>query len=129
MSADVELFNRPDLDQIQSLALMGHFLRIDLDTNTAWTECIQHATEAIENFLDLHGLSLSVCRSWAFVHNAVSCAIALKSLSAQAEGLMVRLVEVLEKEEKSSEWCDADTNVRCFGPYSRALKALREICK
>ena len=81
--------------------------------------------------LDLHRLSPSVRRSWAFVHNAVSCAITLKSLgsSQQVKGITGRLMEVLEKEEKGSEWCDADTNVRCFGPFSRALKALREICR
>lgn len=98
-------------------------------TSPVVTECTHHATGAIESFLDLHRLSPSVCRSWAFVHNAVSCAITLKSLSPRAEGFLARLIGVLEKEEKSSEWCDADTNVRCFGTYSRALTALREICR
>ncbi|GAQ34973.1 Zn(II)2Cys6 transcription factor [Aspergillus niger] len=98
-------------------------------------DCVQRAMQAIESFLDLHRYSASVCRSWAFVHNAVSCAITLKSLShvpvderRKSDLLVQRLIAVLEKEEKESEWCDDDTNVRYFGPYSRALKALREIC-
>ncbi|KAE8325190.1 fungal-specific transcription factor domain-containing protein [Aspergillus sergii] len=102
--------------------------------NGAAMECMNRAMQAIESFLDLHRFSASVCRSWAFVHNAVSCAITLKGLGAplveeqrNPEVLVQRLIAVLEKEEKDSEWCDADTNVRYFGPYSRALKALREI--
>ena len=98
-------------------------------------DCVQRAMQAIESFLDLHRYSASVCRSWAFVHNAVSCAITLKSLNhvpvderRKSDLLVQRLIAVLEKEEKESEWCDDDTNVRYFGPYSRALKALREIC-
>ncbi|PWY66302.1 Zn(II)2Cys6 transcription factor [Aspergillus eucalypticola CBS 122712] len=96
-------------------------------------DCVQRAMQAIESFLDLHRYSASVCRSWAFVHNAVSCAITLKSLNHippderhKSDLLLQRLIAVLEKEEKDSEWCDNDTNVRYFGPYSRALKALRE---
>lgn len=105
-------------------------------------DAIHQAMQVIENFLDLHRFSASVCRSWAFVHNAVSCAVTLRGLMARVhapvpvaglqgqqqdpEVLVRRLVDVLEKEEKKSEWCDADTNVRYFGPYSRALKALRE---
>ncbi|KAE8314728.1 fungal-specific transcription factor domain-containing protein [Aspergillus transmontanensis] len=102
--------------------------------NGAAMDCMNRAMQAIESFLDLHRFSASVCRSWAFVHNAVSCAITLKGLGAplvegqrNPEVLVQRLIAVLEKEEKDSEWCDADTNVRYFGPYSRALKALREI--
>ncbi|PKY02990.1 Zn(II)2Cys6 transcription factor [Aspergillus campestris IBT 28561] len=102
-------------------------------------DAIHQAMQVIENFLDLHRFSASVCRSWAFVHNAVSCAISLRGLTARVrvpvaglqgqdpDMLVRRLVAVLEKEEKESEWCDADTNVRYFGPYSRALKALREV--
>ena len=105
-------------------------------------DAIHQAMQVIENFLDLHRFSASVCRSWAFVHNAVSCAVTLRGLTARVhapvsvaglqgqqqdpEVLVRRLEDVLEKEEKKSEWCDADTNVRYFGPYSRALKALRE---
>ncbi|PLN79595.1 Zn(II)2Cys6 transcription factor [Aspergillus taichungensis] len=126
------------------------------------TDATIQAMQVIENFLDLHRFSAAVCRSWAFVHNAVSCAITLRGLVSRVnahvnahvpvaaglqgqsvaglqgqpvpglqgqqdpEVLVRRLVAVLEKEEKESEWCDADTNVRYFGPYSRALKALRE---
>ena len=102
--------------------------------NGAAMDCVNQAMHAIESFLDLHRFSASVCRSWAFVHNAVSCAITLKGLETpptedqrNPDVLVQRLIAVLEKEEKDSEWCDADTNVRYFGPYSRALKALREI--
>jgi hypothetical protein len=44
----------------------------------------------------------------------------------RVDDLIQRLISVLEKEEKLSEWCDADTNRRHYGPYSRALKALKE---
>ncbi|KAF2205771.1 hypothetical protein GQ43DRAFT_477145 [Delitschia confertaspora ATCC 74209] len=94
-------------------------------------DCAWRAIEAVESFLDMHRLSAQVCRSWAFVHNAVSCAIALKSVAGavsgeRVEGLIHRLVAVLEKEEKESEWIDADTNKRWYGPYSRVVKALKE---
>ncbi|RDK43510.1 hypothetical protein M752DRAFT_283201 [Aspergillus phoenicis ATCC 13157] len=136
-------------DHLERLALGVHLgyvtCRIDrvyLDGHTGApfptaiaVDCVQRAMQAIESFLDLHRYSASVCRSWAFVHNAVSCAITLKSLNhvpvderRKSDLLVQRLIAVLEKEEKDSEWCDDDTNVRYFGPYSRALKALREIC-
>lgn len=96
-------------------------------------DCARYAMSVIESFLGLHRFSAGVCRSWAFVHNAVSCAMTLKSLDSmlqekvpRSEILLQRLIAVLEKEERGSEWIDADTNVRHFGPYSRALKALRE---
>lgn len=97
-------------------------------------DCVQRAMEVVECFLDLHRFSAGVCRSWAFVHTVVSCAITLKSLShvpledqSKPEMLVQRLTVVLEKEERDSEWTDAESNVRYFGPYSRALKALKEI--
>lgn len=40
--------------------------------------------------------------------------------------LVERLIAVLELEERQSVWQDTDTNMWYFGPYSRALKALRE---
>ncbi|KAE8354642.1 fungal-specific transcription factor domain-containing protein [Aspergillus coremiiformis] len=101
--------------------------------DSAAAECTKRAMQAIENFLDLHRFSASVCRSWAFVHNVVSCAIMLKDLRGAPAGdhqnseiLVQRLIAVLEREEKESEWCDGDTNARYSGPYSWALKALRE---
>ncbi|KAL2001167.1 hypothetical protein VTN02DRAFT_2150 [Thermoascus thermophilus] len=100
-------------------------------------ECTWRAAEALECFLNMHRLFANVCRAWAFVHNAVSCAMTLKDLTSssasvvrpqveQYELLLQNLVAVLEKEEQQSQWCDADTNVRYFGPYSRCIKALKE---
>lgn len=104
------------------------------DTSAAAAECLQRAKEVVENFLTLHRLSANACRSWAFVQSVVSCAITLKTSektlpeeSRNHEVLLQRLVAVLEKEEKESEWIDTDTNIRYFGPYSRALKALRRV--
>ncbi|CAG8012794.1 unnamed protein product, partial [Penicillium nalgiovense] len=103
-----------------------------IDVECIKVECIKCAAQAIESFLDMHRLAATVCRSWAFVHNAVSCALTLQSLVAsgpqnsRADVLVNRLILVLEREEQQSVWQDTDTNVRYFGPYSRALKALRE---
>ncbi|KAL4901102.1 hypothetical protein BDW74DRAFT_182198 [Aspergillus multicolor] len=102
------------------------------------TDCYRRAAQVVENFLELHRLSNTVCRSWAFVHNAVSCAITMHNLAhlavaseiptvADPSTLARRLTTLLETEARASEWYDADTNVRYFGPYSRALKALKEI--
>ncbi|KAJ5432327.1 fungal-specific transcription factor domain-containing protein [Penicillium daleae] len=98
---------------------------IDIDIPALKTETIQHAADAVSNFLDMHRLSANVCRSWAFVHNAVSFSGRWGS-GGEYAGLVGRLIGVLEKEERMSSWEDADANVRCFGPYSRALRALRE---
>ncbi|KAK1142525.1 hypothetical protein N8T08_007499 [Aspergillus melleus] len=106
-------------------------LPIPVAIESGWSD---RAMQVVECFLDLHRLSASVCRSLAFVHNSVSCAITLMSHERlrpaddrKMRSLIERMIAVLEKEEKNSEWRDADTNVRYFGPYSRALKALREI--
>ncbi len=108
----------------------------DEDEAAGTADCVRSGLAAVESFLDLHRFSARVCRSWAFVHSAVSCAITLRGLERRrgvgrldprVEGVVGRLIAVLEKEAKESEWCDADTNVRHFGPYSRELKALREI--
>lgn len=135
-------------DHLERLALgvhLGYLLcrlnRVYLDTvgpdssfpADVAVDCVQRAMQVVECFLDLHRFSATVCRSWAFVHTSVSCAITLKSLShvpledqRKPEMLVQRLTAVLEKEEKDSEWTDAESNLRYFGPYSRALKALRE---
>ncbi|KAJ5545271.1 Transcription factor [Penicillium sp. DV-2018c] len=103
-----------------------------VDVHSVRMECVECAAEAVESFLDMHHLAAAVCRSWAFVHNAVSCALTLQSIvdtgpqRSHADMLVKRLIAVLEREERQSVWQDTDTNVRYFGPYSRALKALRE---
>jgi hypothetical protein len=103
-------------------------------TDTMIQECKHQAMQVIQCFLELHRFSARVCRSWAFVHNAVSCGITLQNLnhvpvdvSQNSETLVPRLLTVLEKEARESEWCDTDLNVRHFGPYSRLLKAMKEI--
>lgn len=90
----------------------------------------------VQSFLDMHRLSANACRASAFIHNVVSSAVALKALirgnpgsehlwNPEFEGCIQSLTNVLEKEQEKSEWTDADTNVRHFGPYSRAMTALR----
>ncbi|OQD94884.1 hypothetical protein PENSOL_c023G01911 [Penicillium solitum] len=99
------------------------------DVKELTSECLEYAAEAVRSFLDMHRLAATVCRSWAFVHNAVSCALTLQKLGKnrdQTHSLVSRLIAVLEQEERQSSWEDNDTNHRSFGPYSRASKALRE---
>ena len=125
------------------------------------SEFAMHATEAVRGFLDMYQLSRTVCRSWPFVHNAVSSAVMLREFlvgggggggqqagsstppnnqqqpqqrmqalreewTRRSEPLIIKLIGVLENEERESEWLDADTNVRHSGPHSRALRALKE---
>lgn len=119
--------------------------RIHLDQysreNTGITEdCQKRAKSVIAAFLDLHRLSKAVCRSWAFVHNAVSAAITLHYLrpyinkrngeamasSNDSDALVGKLISVLQRESEQSQWRDIDGNIRHFGPFSRALNALDE---
>ncbi|KAL4772547.1 fungal-specific transcription factor domain-containing protein [Aspergillus nidulans var. acristatus] len=106
----------------------------DSSSSAVAADSRRRAMQVVENFLELHRLCSTVCRSWAFVHNAVSCAITMHNLAyvtvdglADSNNLAHRLMKLLESEARASEWYDADTNVRYFGPYSRALKALKEI--
>ena len=89
-------------------------------------DCNARAEKVVESFLDLRRLTANVCRSWGFVQNAVSCAVML-GMSAQSRPLIERLIAVLEKDDKESQWRDSDTNIRSSGPYSRALVALRRV--
>lgn len=101
----------------------------NMDTEALKRECAMRATDAIQAFLEVHQLAPAVCRSWAFVHNAVSCAFTLQRLEMSAldsELLITKFVGILESEESLSSWVDSDTNVRYYGPYSRALRALKE---
>ncbi|KAJ5779104.1 Transcription factor [Penicillium paradoxum] len=115
---------------LETAASADHHSLVDVDSIKI--ECTERAAEAVESFLDMHRLAATVCRSWAFVHNAVSCALTLQNMVAvgprqsHADMLAKRLIVVLEREEQQSVWEDTDTNVRYFGPYSRALRALRE---
>ncbi|KAK3695728.1 Zn(II)2Cys6 transcription factor [Podospora appendiculata] len=104
---------------------------------TVALQYIAHATDSVQSFLEIYRLSPNVCRSWAFVHNAVSSALPIhgavvgmedteRTTASRFGVLVAQLIGVLEREEKQSEWHDADTNVRYFGPYSRALRALKE---
>lgn len=135
-------------DHLERLALSVHLaytlcrvslVYLDLATpdftDTVAKDCRRWAMQVVDSFLELHRLSPAVCRSWAFVHNAVSCAITLHRLGQvpsvpatipEPMVLAQRLIAVLENEARKSEWYDADTNVRYFGPYSRSLKALQE---
>ncbi|KAL4982020.1 fungal-specific transcription factor domain-containing protein [Aspergillus falconensis] len=106
----------------------------DSSSSVVAADSRRRAMQVVEYFLELHRLSSTVCRSWAFVHNAVSCAITMHNLAYVAVDelpdsniLAHRLVSLLESEARTSEWYDADKNVRYFGPYYRALKALKEI--
>ncbi|KAK9775040.1 hypothetical protein SCAR479_08314 [Seiridium cardinale] len=96
-----------------------------------------HAVDVLQSFLEMHRLSPNACRASAFIHNVVSSAVALKALiskspnsshpwDANFERCAHHLIQVLEREQEKSEWTDSDTNVRHFGPYSRALLALKE---
>ncbi|KAF2743849.1 hypothetical protein M011DRAFT_508173 [Sporormia fimetaria CBS 119925] len=94
-------------------------------------ECAWKASGVVEAFLDMYRFLSVVCRNWAFVHNVVSCAIFLDMVAThvgreKVDDLVGRFMAVLEKEDKASEWHDADTNKRHYGPYSRALRALKE---
>ncbi|KAK4208027.1 fungal-specific transcription factor domain-containing protein [Rhypophila decipiens] len=149
-------------EHLERLALQIHvsyaacaIYRLCLDRNNGTSgagraklkeEYIAHAAKAVRSFLDMYRLSPNVCRSWAFVHNAVSCAVTARRFLPVVpqlnpapppppppppslpsfENLISELITVLEREEKQSEWRDADTNVRYFGPYSRALGSLKE---
>ncbi|KAJ6110840.1 hypothetical protein N7486_003075, partial [Penicillium sp. IBT 16267x] len=42
----------------------------NIDAQEIKKECTTRAADAIESFLEVHRLSSTVCRSWAFVHNA-----------------------------------------------------------
>lgn len=50
-----------------------------VDSNCLMNECAEHAADTVESFLELHRLAATVCRSSAFVHNAVSCACTLRT--------------------------------------------------
>ncbi|PGH18233.1 hypothetical protein AJ79_00572 [Helicocarpus griseus UAMH5409] len=98
------------------------------------SDCSERAMHVVENFLDLRRLAANVCRSWGFVQNAVSCAVMLGMSTGEPEArylqtkpLVERLIGVLERDEKESQWRDNDTNIRHSGPYSRALIALRKV--
>ncbi|KAJ5637542.1 Zn(II)2Cys6 transcription factor [Penicillium lividum] len=117
------------LMRLLRLALKASSPDPDIDTEAVKVECAERASDAVRAFLELHQLSSMVCRSWAFVHNAVSCAFTLQSLGmfpVDSELLITELVVILESEESLSSWVDSDTNVRHYGPYSRALRALKE---
>jgi hypothetical protein len=97
-------------------------------------DCNERAAQVVESFLDLRRVSANVCRSWAFVQNAVSCAVILGMSTAGyasqppvSNALIERLITALENDEKEAQWRDDDTNLRTSGPYSRALVALRSV--
>lgn len=141
-------------DHLQRLALRIHvgycicrLYRLGLDYNSrsmsqATIDSLvlqysQHATDVLKSFLDMHRLSSTICRSWAFAHNVASSAIPLQRLASLSPALahelngelgplIQRLIEVLDGEQMQSQWYDPDTNMRHFGPYSRVARALKE---
>jgi hypothetical protein len=106
--------------RLSQLILDSPFYRasiLELDIASLKKEMSQRAAEAVESFFNMHRLSANVCRSWAFVHNAVSCAFALRHFGTTAgggehAGLVGRLIGVLERKERLSEWEDADRSFR-----------------
>ncbi|KAJ5536016.1 hypothetical protein N7513_009202 [Penicillium frequentans] len=117
------------LMRLLRLALDTSSLEPNRDDEALKRECAMRASDAVQAFLEVHQLAPTVCRSWAFVHNAVSCAFTLQRLgmfALDSELLITKFVGILESEESLSSWVDSDTNVRYYGPYSRALRALKE---
>ncbi|CAI4214001.1 unnamed protein product [Parascedosporium putredinis] len=100
-------------------------------------EYAAHAARVVRSFLDMFRLSSVVCRSWDFVHYVASSCLPPRHLplvsplvreeiSRSFRPLVHQLISVLEDEVRKSEWYDADTNVRQYGPYSQVVKALKQ---
>ncbi|KGO57839.1 hypothetical protein PEX1_019770 [Penicillium expansum] len=96
---------------LESGSIEAHNPAINADSIKV--ECIDCAAQAVQSFLDMHRLAAT---------NLVDSSLQ----GSRADVLVKRLIVVLEREEQQSVWEDTDTNLRYFGPYSRALKALRE---
>ena len=43
------------------------------------TACLENSADVIQVFIEMHSLSPAIVRSWAFLHNALSCALLLGS--------------------------------------------------
>lgn len=67
MLAHVQLFNHTNLDQIQAMALIGHCLRNNLDTNSAWI--LMGATIRLAQSIGLHEASPTLPASEQFQRN------------------------------------------------------------
>ncbi|RPA80539.1 hypothetical protein BJ508DRAFT_239883 [Ascobolus immersus RN42] len=85
-------------------------------------QVVQRPADVVRAFLDMMRLAPAVCRSWAFMHNALSCALLLRIFVGEGKfsperkevaGVLERLVACLSEAEGGRG-------------YAVALQALRE---
>ena len=93
------------------------------DPSTDYTAtCLEHSADVIHAFLEMHTLSSAIVRSWAFMHNVLSCALLLGLIpdalkKTETRTLLGRMIGCLEEIE-------ADAGGEC---YAKSLAALKDI--
>lgn len=83
--------------------------------------CIDACMAAVDSFVNLHFLSPAAERSWAFTHNALSCALILTLLD---EGSRSESMHYLQKKLLnivSTSSTEADRASPLWGPHARIL--------
>lgn len=84
--------------------------------------CLETSADVVHAFVDMHSLSHAVVRSWAFVHNALSCALLLGLLPDALKRQEVR--ELLRKMIGCLESIMEDTSGKS---YAKSLAVLKEM--
>ncbi|KAF2012980.1 hypothetical protein BU24DRAFT_262300 [Aaosphaeria arxii CBS 175.79] len=87
--------------------------------------CVDACVTAVESFISLHKLSVVAERSWAILHNGLSCALVLLLIdearrNVEIKQLQQELVSIMSQSSKSR-----DQGSLLWGPHARILAAVK----
>jgi hypothetical protein len=115
---------------------LATLLRPSLETEAHWQAhpgeqrklrgmCIDACVAAVESFVNLHKLSVLAERSWAMLHNGLSCALILLLIdearsNEKIKQLLQQMVSIMSQ---SSEGRDQSSLL--WGPHARILMAIK----
>jgi hypothetical protein len=115
---------------------LATFLRRSLETEEHWQEhpneqgevrrmCAEACIAAVESFVDLHKISVVAERSWAMLHNGLSCALILLLIgeaetNEKAKNLQKELVSIMSQSSQSR-----DQNSLLWAPHARIITAMK----
>lgn len=115
---------------------LATFLRQSLETSEGWqaysseqntlrSMCVDACVAAVESFINFHNLSVVADRSWAMLHNGLSCALLLLLVdeartNEKIQNLQQQLLSIMSRSSHGG-----DQSSLLWGPHARVLTAMK----
>jgi hypothetical protein len=116
--------------------VLATLLRPSLETKVCWRAypeekkelrrmCIDACVAAVESFIGLHKLSVVAERSWAILHNGLSCALILVLFDEARNNEKIKQLQQQLLSIMSQSSAGQDQGSLLWGPHARILTAMK----